>query len=134
MHYATYFGSRFSFSSSTVTWLSTPVDGYVQSGRPEDGVQDQLAEIGVAPVLVEVAAGEAEAAAAVGTVDDPGQHLFAALGLEMCLYGPRGAAETPWRVWSSGLATMIGVTPFISGRKRMLKYHSSPMANGFTPR
>src|SRR5271157_4136269 len=64
--------------------------GYVQSGRPEDGVQDELAEIGIAPVLVEVAAGEAEPAAAVGTLHDPGQHFIAALGLEDVLVRAAG--------------------------------------------
>src|SRR5208283_2973108 len=67
--------------------------GHVQAGRPEDGVQDELAEIGVAPVLVEVAAGEAEPATAVGTLHDPGQHFIAALGLEDVLVRAAGCGR-----------------------------------------
>src|SRR5271157_1748287 len=71
--------------------------GYVQAGRPEDGVQDELAEIGVAPVLVEVAAGEAEPAAAIGTLYDPGQHFIAALGFEDVLVRAAGSRCGPIR-------------------------------------
>src|SRR5262249_47469088 len=55
--------------------------GYVELGGPEDCVHDQPSEIRVAPVLVRVGAGEAEAAAAVGTLDRPGDDLVAALRL-----------------------------------------------------
>ena len=120
-------------SSSAVTSAVDPVRGHVESGGPDDRIQDELAEIGVAPVLVEVGAREAEAAAAIGPLDGPGEHLLAALGLEDVLVRPTRRGRDALRVRSSGLATRIGVTPFISGRKRMLKYHSSPMAKGFTP-
>src|SRR5207245_7560736 len=40
-------------------------------GGPENGVEHQLAEIVVAPVLVEMAAGETEAAAAIGALAGP---------------------------------------------------------------
>ena len=38
------------------------------------------------------------------------------------------------RTPSGGVALRIGVTPFSSGSKRILKYHSSLEANGLTPR
>src|SRR5258708_4293495 len=57
-------------------------------GRPEDGVQDERAEVVVAPVLVGVAAGEAEASAAIGPLDGPGEHLVVSLGREDVLIRP----------------------------------------------
>lgn len=45
--------------------------GDVELGGPGDGVEDEFAELGVAPVFVDVASGEAEGAAAVRTFDDP---------------------------------------------------------------
>ena len=38
------------------------------------------------------------------------------------------------RTLSGGVAFRIGVTALLSGAKRMLKYHSSRMLNGLTPR
>ena len=45
--------------------------GHVEPRRPDDGVDDELAEIGVPPVPVEMATGETEAAAAVGAFHGP---------------------------------------------------------------
>ena len=78
---------------------------HVELGRPEDRVQDQLAEIGVAPVLVGMGAGESEAAAAVGPLDGPGEHLVAALGVDDVLvraagrgrHALRGSRRPAWR-------------------------------------
>src|SRR5262249_31966087 len=44
-------------------------------GGPDDGVEDELAEVVVAPVEVDVGAGEAEAPAAVGPLAGPGNML-----------------------------------------------------------
>src|SRR5689334_21161221 len=52
---------------------------HVELGGPEDRVEDQLAEIWVAAVLVRVGTGEAEAASAVGSLDRPGDDLVASL-------------------------------------------------------
>ena len=53
----------------------------------------------------------------------------------MCGVRPLGIDVGPVaQAASLGLADRIGVTPFMSGRKRMLKYHSSRIENGLTPR
>ena len=80
-----------------------------------------------------VAAGEPEAAAAVGAFHGPGENFIASLGLDDVLVRATRCGGSTLPCLSSGLATRIGVTPFISGLKRMLKYHSSPIENGFTP-
>ena len=72
----------FAFSSSSLTLRLDALGRDVELGGPEDRVQDELAEVGVAPVLVGVGAGESEAAAAVGPFDGPGEHLVAALGVD----------------------------------------------------
>ena len=57
------------------------------------------------------------------------------LASTMCWYGPRGEGRRALAGLVVGLGDeRSGVTPFISGRKRMLKYHSSRTANGLTPR
>src|SRR5262245_22441233 len=56
--------------------------GNLELGCPEHGVENQLAKVGIAPVLVRMGAGEPEAAAAVGPLDTPGQHFVAALGFK----------------------------------------------------
>src|SRR4051812_13120171 len=67
--------------------------GHVHPGRPEDGVQDELAEVRVAPVLVIVSAGEAEAAPAVGSLDGPGEDLVPSPGLDDVLVRPAGGCR-----------------------------------------
>ena len=126
--------SRFSFSSLVADLGLDAVGRNVELGRPEDRVQDELAEVGVAPVLVGVGAGESEAAAAVGAFDGPGEHLVAALGVDDVLVRAAGRGRHALPGLVVRLGERSGVTPFISGRKRMLKYHSSRMANGLTPR
>src|SRR5262249_24379186 len=51
--------------------------GHIHLGAPQDRILDQPAEILVAPVLVRVAASEAEAPAAVGALMRPGDDLLA---------------------------------------------------------
>ena len=48
--------------------------------RPQERVQNNFAEVLVAPIPVEVRAGEAEAAPAVRPLDRPREHLFASAG------------------------------------------------------
>src|SRR5436309_2128234 len=50
---------------------------HFDAGRPKQRVQNDLAEVLAAPVLVEVRAGEAEAAPAIGTLDGPRQNFLA---------------------------------------------------------
>ena len=55
----------------------------------------------------------------------------------MWSYGPFGLTYGPLRTSSLGVATRIGVTRFCTAGsvdQRMLKYHSSWVANGPTPR
>ena len=62
-----------------VLWGDGGVDaggGDFAVGGPDDGVEDELALVGVAPTLMEVASGEAEAAAAVGAFNSPGDVLW----------------------------------------------------------
>src|SRR5438105_12384333 len=47
--------------------------------RPQQRIQDDLAEIFVAPVPVEMRAGETEAAPAVRPLNRPREHLFASV-------------------------------------------------------
>src|SRR5437879_2833757 len=54
--------------------------GHIEIGGPQDSVDDQTAEVLVAPVLVEVPAGEAEAAALVA-LERPSDDLLTALEL-----------------------------------------------------
>src|SRR5438876_583232 len=51
------------------------VPGHVGLADPHGGVEDDLAEVVVEPVLEEVAAGEADAAAAVGPLHRPHHRL-----------------------------------------------------------
>ena len=54
--------------------------GHFQPGGPDDGVKHHLAEVVVAPVPVDVGAGEAETPPAAGPLVDPGhvlRHPFA---------------------------------------------------------
>src|SRR6266540_3917193 len=53
------------------------VRGHFDVGCPKQRVQDDLAEVFVAPVLVEVRAGETEAASAVGPLDCPRNNFLA---------------------------------------------------------
>src|SRR6185437_8607247 len=47
----------------------------------DDGVEDQGPEVVVTPVLVEVAAGEADPSTSVGPLDRPAEDLVASLGI-----------------------------------------------------
>src|SRR5438128_271003 len=53
------------------------IRGHFDASRPQKSIEDDLAEVLVAPVLVEVRAGETEAASAVGPLDRPRQHFLA---------------------------------------------------------
>ena len=124
--------SRFFLRSSGVTLDSTPLAGHIDFGYPEDGVEDDLAEVVVAPVLMVVAAGEAEAAAAIGPAAAPGDDLsvppldrFADCGVALVgaigpvhrALGRHGGQDRPHRL---GVVPETDVEiPFIGDLKRL---------------
>ena len=114
-------GSRFFFSSVSETVLGTPPEGTSSLAVQRIAFRTRVRKSGLAQFAWKWAPGEAEAAPAVGPLDRPGEDLVASLGGGDVGIAPRAGPRTfPSRASSSGLATMIGVTPFISGRNRML--------------
>ena len=101
---AYFLGSRFCLSSSGLTLHSTPSVGTSSLAVHKSGVQHQLAKVRVAPVLVRMSACESEAAAAVGPLDGPRQHLVAPLGGDDV--GIRAAGGG--RLAASGLVVGLG--------------------------
>src|SRR5262249_33570423 len=68
--------------------------GHIDLGTPQDGIDDQSAEVLVAPVAVKMSAREAEAAAALVALERPGDDLLAPL----VLFGiSRAAGVVGWR-------------------------------------
>jgi hypothetical protein len=76
--------------------------GDIDLGGPEDGVGDQAAEVFVAPILVGVAAGEAEAPAAVLPFMRPGDDLVTARVMKescvKCHNTHPESTKTNWKV------------------------------------
>jgi len=67
------------------------VGGDVGAGDPDQGVEDDLAEIVVGPVVVPMAAGEPETSSAVGSFIDPGDvfgHAHAGADVFIAAVGP----------------------------------------------
>ena len=71
-----------------MTVVSAPSGGTSTLAVQRMALRTSLRKFGVAPVLVEVGAGEAEATAAVGPLDRPGEDLLAPLGLDDVLVRP----------------------------------------------
>ena len=105
--------------------------------EPQQAVQENPALIEIAPVGVRVAPGEAETRPPSGRSNT---HIIDSawpLAATIWSYGPLGLTYGPFRTSSLGVATRIGVTRFWTAGsvdQRMLKYHSSCVANGATPR
>ncbi|MFN9959890.1 MAG: hypothetical protein ACK55I_42945, partial [bacterium] len=74
------------------------VEGHVETGRPDEGVEHHPPEVVVGPVAVEVGAGAAEAAAPLGTLVRPSEDLAAPLS------GPDGGV-----VAVGAIGTLAGV-------------------------
>ena len=85
---AHFFGSRFALSSSSDTSLGVPPGGTSSLAVQRMALSTRRRKFVVAPVGVVVAAGEAEAAAAVGPLDGPGQHFGAALARDVLVRAP----------------------------------------------
>ena len=65
--------------------------------RPQQRIQDDLAEVFVAPVLVKMRAGETEAAPAVRPFDRPGEDLLASAGGPVNRRSRVCWTASPWR-------------------------------------
>src|SRR5687767_390638 len=63
---------------------------YFAPGDPDERVENGLAEIIIAPVVVEMAAGETKPASAVGALDRPHHRFHASAGCNDVIVGPLG--------------------------------------------
>src|SRR5439155_26402960 len=114
------FGSKFFFKSSSVSAHSTPLRGTSACAVHSSAFRTILRKFSLpqfrwkcAPVKPKPRPPSGRSTAHASTSSRP-------LAATTCGYGPRGEDDLPCRVSSSGLPTRIEVTPFSSGRKRML--------------